>query len=81
MAAIVMTNNYELSTYDKSTLYLDKKWLMANAVNARKEVYAVAESLKLASDMAVAGVGAADATAEVATGASVVAAEGGEDKE
>lgn len=40
MAAIVMTNNYELSTFDKSDFSLDKEWLMANAVHAHKEVFA-----------------------------------------
>ncbi len=40
MAAIVMTNNYELSTYDKADFLLDKEWLMANAFHAHKEVFA-----------------------------------------
>jgi NADH-quinone oxidoreductase subunit I len=39
VAAIVMTNRYELSTYDKSDFLLDKDWLMANAANAHKEVF------------------------------------------
>jgi NADH-quinone oxidoreductase subunit I len=41
VAAIVMTSHYELSTYDRSDLLLDKAWLMANAVNVHKEVFAV----------------------------------------
>lgn len=40
VAAIVMTNRYELSTYDKSDFLLDKEWLMANAANVHKEVFA-----------------------------------------
>jgi NADH-quinone oxidoreductase subunit I len=39
-AAIVMTQEYELATYDKGDLLLDKEWLIANQVNARKELYA-----------------------------------------
>ncbi len=39
VAAIVMTNRYELSTYDKSDFLLDKDWLTANAANAHKEVF------------------------------------------
>ena len=38
-AAIVMTREYELATFDKNDLLLTKKWLIANQVNAHKEVY------------------------------------------
>ena len=44
MAAIVMTRNYELSTFDKQSLLLDKDWLIANAVNAHKELFAIEHS-------------------------------------
>lgn len=39
-AAIVMTSNYELATYDKRDFILTKDWLIANQVNAHKEVKA-----------------------------------------
>lgn len=38
-AAIVMTREYELATFDKSDLLLTKKSLIANQVNAHKELY------------------------------------------
>jgi len=41
VAAIVMTKVYELATYDKNDFLLDKEWLMANAVNAHKELVAL----------------------------------------
>ena len=37
-AAIVMTPVYELATYDKNDFYLDKEKLVANQVNAHKEL-------------------------------------------
>ncbi|MHB0979654.1 MAG: NADH-quinone oxidoreductase subunit NuoI [Thermoleophilia bacterium] len=37
-AAIVMTSVYELATYDKNDFYLDKEKLVANQVNAHKEL-------------------------------------------
>ncbi len=37
-AAIVMTTVYELATYDKNDFFLDKEKLVANQVNARKEL-------------------------------------------
>ena len=37
-AAIVMTPVYELATYDKGDFYLDKEKLLANQVNAHKEL-------------------------------------------
>jgi NADH-quinone oxidoreductase subunit I len=40
-AAIVMTRQYELATFDKNDFYLDKEKLLANQVYARKEMYAV----------------------------------------
>ena len=39
-AAIVMTSNYELATYDKQDFILTKDWLVANQVHAHKEVKA-----------------------------------------
>jgi NADH-quinone oxidoreductase chain I len=39
-AAIVMTREYELATFDKNDFYLDKQKLLANQVYARKELYA-----------------------------------------
>ena len=38
VAAIVMTNQYELSTFDKRDFLLTKETLIANAVNVHKEV-------------------------------------------
>ena len=38
-AAIVMTSVYELATYDKNDFYLTKERLVANQVNAHKELY------------------------------------------
>jgi NADH-quinone oxidoreductase subunit I len=40
-AAIVMTRYYELATFDKNDLYLDKEKLLANQVYAHKELYAL----------------------------------------
>jgi NADH-quinone oxidoreductase chain I len=40
VAAIVMTKEYELASYDKADFLLDKEKLTANQVNARKELYA-----------------------------------------
>jgi NADH-quinone oxidoreductase subunit I len=40
-AAIVMTRQYELATYDKRDFQLDKEKLLANQVYARKELYAL----------------------------------------
>ncbi|NLT35192.1 MAG: NADH-quinone oxidoreductase subunit NuoI [Gaiellales bacterium] len=37
-AAIVMTANYELASYDKRDFILTKEWLIANAVHAHKEL-------------------------------------------
>ncbi len=37
-AAIVMTPVYELATYDKNDFFLDKEKLLANQVNAHKEL-------------------------------------------
>jgi NADH-quinone oxidoreductase subunit I len=37
-AAIVMTSVYELATYDKGDFYLTKEKLVANQVNAHKEL-------------------------------------------
>jgi len=39
-AAIVMTRQYELATFDKNDLYLDKERLLANQVYAHKELFA-----------------------------------------
>ena len=39
VAAIVMTQEYELATFNKDELWLTKERLMANAENARKEVF------------------------------------------
>lgn len=39
-AAIVMTRQYELATFDKDDFYLDKAKLLANQVYAHKELYA-----------------------------------------
>lgn len=39
-AAIVMTREYELATFDKGDFLLTKEWLIANQVNAHKELYA-----------------------------------------
>jgi NADH-quinone oxidoreductase subunit I len=39
-AAIVMTRQYELATFDKNDFYLDKAKLLDNQVYARKELYA-----------------------------------------
>jgi formate hydrogenlyase subunit 6/NADH:ubiquinone oxidoreductase subunit I len=36
----VMTRRYELASYDKNDFFLDKEWLIANQVNAHKELYA-----------------------------------------
>jgi len=43
VAAIVMTRQYELATYDKNDCLLDKEKLIANQVNAHKELYALTE--------------------------------------
>ncbi|MFH0916026.1 MAG: NADH-quinone oxidoreductase subunit NuoI [bacterium] len=40
VAAIVMTREYELATYDKNDFFLTKEKLIANQVNAHKELYA-----------------------------------------
>jgi len=40
-AAIVMTRQYELATYDKSDFLLDKDKLVANQVYAHKELFAL----------------------------------------
>ena len=37
-AAIVLTRNYELSSFDKSTFLLNKEWLIANQEFIHKEV-------------------------------------------
>jgi NADH-quinone oxidoreductase subunit I len=39
-AAIVMTRQYELATFDKNDFQLDKEKLLANQVYAHKELYA-----------------------------------------
>jgi NADH-quinone oxidoreductase chain I len=39
VAAIVMTRQYELSTFDKGSLQLDKEKLLANQQYAHKEVF------------------------------------------
>jgi formate hydrogenlyase subunit 6/NADH:ubiquinone oxidoreductase subunit I len=39
VAAIVMTRQYELSTFDKDSLQLDKEKLLANQQYAHKEVF------------------------------------------
>jgi NADH-quinone oxidoreductase subunit I len=39
-AAIVMTRQYELATFDKNDFFLDKAKLIANQVYAHKELYA-----------------------------------------
>ena len=43
VAAIVMTRQYELATYDKSDFFLTKEKLIANQVNAHKELCARTE--------------------------------------
>lgn len=40
-AAIVMTRQYELASYDKNDFFLDKAKLIANQVYAHKELYAL----------------------------------------
>ena len=39
VAAIVLTKVYELSTFNKNDFVLTKEWLLANQVNAHKEVH------------------------------------------
>jgi NADH-quinone oxidoreductase subunit I len=43
VAAIVMTKVYELATFDKSDFWLTKEKLLANQVNAHKEVFVEAK--------------------------------------
>lgn len=43
-AAIVMTRRYELATYDKGDIFLDKEKLLANQAYAHKELYRERES-------------------------------------
>ena len=38
VAAIVMTREYELATFDKNDLWLTKEWLIANQKNVHKEL-------------------------------------------
>ncbi len=45
-AAIVMTRQYELATYDKNDFYLDKQKLVANQVYAHKELFACAAGVE-----------------------------------
>jgi NADH-quinone oxidoreductase subunit I len=86
VAAIVMTRRYELSTFDKSDLLLDKAWLMANAVNVHKESFAVeapdggapAGSEPQAAVTAASGeTGAADAGGAVSPPEAAAAEDGG----
>lgn len=61
-AAIVMTRQYELATFDKNDFYLDKEKLLANQVYAHKELFALpaggAESAEGAAPAADAGLAA-----------------------
>ncbi len=83
VAAIVMTSRYELATYDKGDLLLDKEWLMANAVNVHKEVVAVeaprGSASAAAPNPAPDSAAAPDVTA-VGSDAAAPAREGGESR-
>ena len=72
VAAIVMTNQYELSTFDKRDFLLTKETLIANAVNVHKEVLAHRPSVGVGAN----GGGEATATSGGGAAPSAAAADG-----
>lgn len=53
VAAIVMTRQYELATFDKRDFFLDKTRLMANEMYAHKEIYMRAvDDIQVAEELA-----------------------------